>query len=330
MQRKNNSTTPPSIGPTRDAEVWTDPVVGRLKLKSVIACEQHRWSVVIAPSEPGADMAPRAVPFACKSWRCRRCGWWVARDDLARVTAGATSRDWWLYLVLTFDPADFRCGWDAYKAAVHRFEMLRKSMARRYGPVEYVQTWERHVRSSALPHANVLLRAPGLRQAVQAGGVELVHHDDAGHGRGRLCAFPRAWRRDWLQPHALSAGFGLRVWCEVVQSSEGMAAYLAKAAHDLGASRWKRGDQTPIGAPPHFRRLRASRGLLPPRPKASGLWTGAVARERIDGPLAWDEYAALKAAADAARDWAARIRREPEYEGVGPCVEREPQVHNPS
>lgn len=309
----------------RDPEVWPEGVAGRLALASVRACETHRWTILQAPSEPGAESGPRAIPFACKSWRCRRCGWWVARDDMKRLTTAATSRDWWIYLVLTFDPADFDCGWDAYRDAEDRWRILKQSMRRAFGPVEYVQTWERHVRANVTPHVNVLLRAPRLRAAVEAGGVVLRQDDRAGHGHGRVCALPRGWRRDWLQGHAQSAGFGLRVWAEVVGDSAGMAWYLAKAAHDLGASRFKRGDQTPIGAPPHFRRLRASRGLMPPRPKPSGLWTGTLARERIDGDVTWDEYVAAVEAAEAARAWASTHKKPPQYER-GPCTPITPEV----
>lgn len=241
------------------------------------------------------------------------------------MTQAATSRAWWVYLVLTFNPADFACGWDAYRDAQHRFHVLRQALRREYGTVEYLQTWERHVRGNVTPHVNVLLRAPDLRRALEKGGVELRHDPRAGHGAGRLCAFPRGWRRTWLQPRAQAAGFGLRVWAELVGDAAGMAAYLTKAAHDLGASRYKAGDQTPIGAPPHFRRLRASRGLLPPRPAASGLWTGTVARARLDGPQTWDAYLAARESAEAARAWAALHRRPPVYER-GPCAAPTPGV----
>lgn len=309
----------------RDPEVWPEGVAGRLALSSVRACETHRWTILRAPAQPGAEISPAAIPFACKSWRCRRCGWWVARDDMRRLTGAATSRDWWVYLVLTFDPAAFACGWDAYRDAKDRWNVLRRSVARAFGPPEYVQTWERHVRANPTPHVNVLLRAPRLRAAVEAGGVEFRHDPRAAHGAGRVCALPRAWRRDWLQSHAESAGFGLRVWAEVLTDAAGMAAYLAKAAHDLGATRYKAGDQTPIGAPPHFRRLRASKGLLEARPKPDGLWTGTLARERIDGAVSWPNYVAAVEAADAAREWASRHKKPPVYER-GPCAGSAPEV----
>lgn len=301
---------------SRDPEVWTDPVDGRLALKAVQACERHSWSLLLAPSEPGADVTPKAVPFACGSWRCRRCGWWVARDDMRRVTRAATSRAWWLYAVLTFDPADFACGWDAYKGALARWHVLAQKMRRHFGRIEYLQTWERHTRRSTLPHVNLIVTGDGLRRAVTESGVERRYDPVAGHGSGRWTSFPAEFRRRWLNPQAVAAGFGLRVWCEVVESADGMAHYLTKAAHDLGASRYKAGDQTPIGAPPHFRRIRASQGLLEPaREKGSGLWTGVITRDRIDGPVAWDDVTAAREAADAARAWiAARPPREPQYE----------------
>lgn len=64
---------------------------------------------------------------------------------------------------------------------------------------------------------------------------------------------------------APASGFGRRVWVEVVDSSEAMAAYLVKVAEEFSRSAFKVGDQRPLGAPRHFRRMRASRGLLPAR-----------------------------------------------------------------
>lgn len=281
LQSKNNSAAAdmrlPEVGEER---TWTKPVHGRLLQRSVQACERSWWSLLTWPAEGGAEEHERrASPFVCGSWRCRRCGPFVASQDYRRVEEAALSRRWWLYVVLTFDPAQWANPWDAYTEAGKLWNnRLHKRLQREHGRVEYVQTWERHVRGSSFPHVNLLLTGDGLREAVELDGVESRYDERAGHGAGRWTRFP-FWRTRWLAKAAPDAGFGLRVWAEVVDQREGMAHYLVKAAHDLSAARWKAGNQSPIGAPPHFRRYRASRGLLPARPESEGVWSGAIARQ---------------------------------------------------
>jgi hypothetical protein len=60
-----------------------------------------------------------------------------------------------------------------------------------------------------------------------------------------------------------------------------MAGYLVKLAKELTGAQAKKGDQAPLHAPRHFRRIRASRGLLPAQAKGAGEWTGALVRGRI-------------------------------------------------
>lgn len=243
---------------------WTEPVPGRLKLWSVDACERESACLLIWRGEdPGRAPAIQAVPYRCHGWRCRRCAWGVAREDFRRIRAGATARRWWTYLVLTFDPADHASPWDAYKAAGSTWDKgLRRRLERRFGRLEYIQTWERHL--SGRPHVNVLLRSDGLEEHVKGLPhehrlVRLKHRP----GEGRMAHWT-AWRKE-LQPLARESGFGLRTWVEIVDSADSVASYLAKIAHEFASSAFKAGDQRPLGAPPHFRRVRSSRELLPPR-----------------------------------------------------------------
>jgi hypothetical protein len=67
----------------------------------------------------------------------------------------------------------------------------------------------------------------------------------------------------------------MRVWVEIVDSREAVAAYLVKIAQEISRATFKDGNQSPIGAPPHFRRIRASRGLLPARQRV-------IYQERVD------------------------------------------------
>jgi hypothetical protein len=59
----------------------------------------------------------------------------------------------------------------------------------------------------------------------------------------------------------------MRTWVEIVDSPRDVSAYLVKVANEISQATFKEGDQRPLGAPAHFRRIRASKGTLPPREK---------------------------------------------------------------
>jgi hypothetical protein len=243
-------------------------------------------------------------------------------QDLRRLQAAVTSRSWWLYAVLTFDRrADDSDPWLAYKRAGLQWNnRLAKRLARRFGRLEYVQTWEAH--ADGWPHVNLLMTSPGLRADVEQYDDELREVES--HGRKRMAHWT-AWRsyrldargeRDKFESWSTSAGFGERTWIEIVDSREGMACYLAKVAREIGSTIWKRKkgglDQRPLNAPPHFRRIRASRGLLPERqaelrwnsldhwhvlPKGESQYEGVLLREPIahvdPGAITWSKLLPL-------------------------------------
>jgi hypothetical protein len=62
-----------------------------------------------------------------------------------------------------------------------------------------------------------------------------------------------------------------------------MAHYLAKVAQEFTSSATKPGDQRPFEAPAHFRRIRASKGLLPPRRRVK--WT--MHTDESTGEIEW-------------------------------------------
>lgn len=278
--------TPPPEHPAYTDRAYVGPVPGRLIQASVRACEAASWSTYRWPAEGAAEAEEvQVAPFFCKSYRCRRCGSLVARDDYRRIEAAAKSRAWWLYAVLTFDPKAWDSSWSCYSGAGELWDKrLRRRLERSYGKLDYVQTWERHTGARQFPHMNILMTGPGLREAVLEQGIERRWDARGAHGKGRWCRFPK-WRTTWLAKVAPQCGFGQRVWAEPVENAGEMAAYLTKAAHDLAGARWKDGDQTPIGAPPHFRRFRASRGLLPPRAKPDPGWTGILSKRSVDDHL---------------------------------------------
>ena len=196
--------------------------------------------------------------------------------------------------MLTIDP---KSGdeWSAYKLAGEWWDgKFRKRILRKFGDVEYVATVERHVSRSKHPHLNVLLRGEGLRFASDSAerparargkrerggrGWEWRYVSDASHGRGRECRF--SYLRPWFDEHAHASGFGVRTWVEVVVGAHGLDEYFVAAARDLGSARFKRGDQTPIGAPPHTRRIRASEGILP-EPSGGGGGVEVVVAYDVD------------------------------------------------
>lgn len=233
-------------------------------MPAVDACEHGRWTL-LSFDERGEGVGKgtvRASRFKCRSWRCRRCAWEVAREDYRRVEAAATSRPWWIYAVLTFDPASWPDRWSAYRGASRLWDKrLRRRLERAFGRLDYLQTWERTRRE--WPHVNLLFASDRLRRYVEERPQRRRWIEEGNHGRGRLAHWT-AFRK-WLAVAAPAAGFGRRVWVEVVDSRESMAAYLVKVAEEFSRSAFKAGDQRPLGAPRHFRRMRASRGLLPER-----------------------------------------------------------------
>lgn len=125
-------------------------------------------------------------------------------------------------------------------------------MILKWGPIEYIQTWERH--RSGWPHVNVLVSNGPLAKACAGWGWVDV-------------------RRDWLIHEAVASGFGKVVYIKPMEDRLKMAGYLTKLAQELTGAGFK--NQVPRNAPHHFRRLRASRGLLPKPYKDPDL-TGAL------------------------------------------------------
>jgi hypothetical protein len=209
-----------------------------------------------------------------------------------------------LYCVLTFDPARYRDSWEAFRAAGKCWdEHLRQGLRKQGGKVAYLQTWERH--RSGWPHLNLILSGPDLRAWVESLGIVERRAES-----GRMCTFPRGWRR-WLRAAAIRAGFGPVAWVEVLEPSkrDAMAGYLCKLAAELTGARSKKGDQAPTSAPKHFRRIRASRGLLPPLgTDEPSTWAGRIVCGRMSEepnparrpgvapasrPAAWDDVLIL-------------------------------------
>ena len=153
---------------------------------------------------------------------------------------------------------------ESYEAGrVAKIQLLE----RRFGDLEYVQTWEAH--ASGWPHLNLLVTSPALIEHLDELGDERRWSEDAGHGKGRWCLWT-PFRKE-LRGMVAASGLQRADWVERIDGGEGLAWYLAKIAHELSSAALKAADQTPIMAPAHFRRFRGSKGLIPKPVKYSWL-----------------------------------------------------------
>jgi len=219
--------------------------------KSVSACERSKWSILMwKEQQPDKKWV---VPFRCRSWRHKGdCCEWRGAQDFARIAKALQKHRHWLYVVLTYAQREWPDKQALYKAGVHHWSKLRKRITHSFGPIAYIQTWEKHANGGA--HVNVCFSNERMYNACDGDGWKSV-------------------RRDWLEPNAVACGFGFRTWLEPLRDPDSMAGYLVKLARELTDGGHK--SQIPVDAPPHFRRLRASQGLLP-LPFKDPLLTGKI------------------------------------------------------
>lgn len=166
---------------------------------------------------------------------------WRGAIDFQRVKEAMESRDHWSYFVFTYPHREWPNKDALFRFGVVSWSRLRKRLIREYGRIEYIQTWEIH--KTGYPHVNVAVSNKHLWDSVTGEGWE-EHRPEKWTLAIRECGFGKIW------------------YASAVKSREKMAGYLLKKARELTGAGVK--NQTPINAPPHFRRLRASQGLLPP------------------------------------------------------------------
>lgn len=225
--------------------------------RSVYACAEGLWHLHLwHPKNPRKTQT--RVPFRCRSWRHEGpCRQWKGAQDFVRVAQAVSSHNWWSYIVLTFAQRDWPSEWHQAKEGVKCWSRLRKRFTRAFGSVLYIQTWERHQKRGF--HVNLALSSSAVARAV-----------------GRLSS-PTSW--EWLRRHAEESGFGYICWAERLRrDSTALAGYLTKLSRELTGAGVK--NQVPVQAPPHFRRLRASRGLLPPVHKSD--FTGRLVQAPLE------------------------------------------------
>lgn len=171
---------------------------------------------------------------------------WKGAQDWTRVRDAIATRKDWVYVVLTFAQGDWPNWFAQYREACPIWSKLRQRILRKYGKFDYIQTWERHAKKGI--HCNLLIGNKPLWRAVK---------------RNR-----RHWQWNVLRPMVRQCGFGKVTWVKAYKenTANAMAGYLTKLARELVGAGSK--GQIPFDAPPHFRRLRASRGLLEPAHKS--------------------------------------------------------------
>lgn len=217
-------------------------------MKYVEACECHRWHLRIWKKADPSEI--REIPFRCRSWRhSGECRLWRGAQDFARCKAAMESLDYWCHITLTYDCQSLKSIQQTYRTGVYLWSMLRKRLIREFGPIQYIQTWERH--KSGFPHVHIALSNEELHSRVM---YTKAHKRDHEYGYRNFEGI--------LQRHATECFFGPRGWLEKIHTKAAFAGYLQKLARELTGT--GKDYQVPENAPRHFRRIRASRKLLPP------------------------------------------------------------------
>jgi hypothetical protein len=215
-------------------------------MRYVDACEHGWWHLQLCDVDEPDKV--RFVTYRCRSWRHEGpCRLWRGAQDFARIAVGMSRGRHWLHLVLTYAQRGRTLSPLAFTGGLSCWDKLRKRLTRLYGYLSYVMVWEVH--RSGWPHCHLALSNERLATSATADPLQ-----------------------NWetlVRQHAVLAGFGRRGWLEPLRSERAMSGYMVKLARELTGSGVK--SQIPIAAPRHFRRLRASRGLLPPRHSDPGV-----------------------------------------------------------
>jgi hypothetical protein len=227
------------------------------RLKSVAACESEAWTIASWKIKKPGRVHLR--PFKCNSWRHEgECREKAGARDFVRCKEAMESKDSWVYAVLTFDPSEWKGEYQAYRGGGKLWNRLRTILCRKYGKLDYIQTWE--ATKKGWPHVNIVINNEQILKECEGDGWKKFRQD--------------------LKRMAVRAGFGKVLWVEPVRDPVEMAGYITKLSRELtGASRK---DQVPVNAPRHFRRLRASRGLLPAKLSHAGVWTGQMIQRNVE------------------------------------------------
>jgi len=214
---------------------------GAYSPKYINACKQGAWSIVTWPVD--LPEKARVRPFKCRSWRHEgECAKWRGAQDFKRIEGALKNNPgFWVYMVFTFDRTEWRNEFDAYKGLLACWDKFRKRFEREFGKFQYIVLCEKH--GDGWPHINILIRNEKFAEKCAGDGWKSV-------------------RKSWVKPHSIECGFGKISWVEPVRDETAMAGYCVKLMKTVGEI--SKLNQAPVNAPKNFRRLRSSRGLLPP------------------------------------------------------------------
>ncbi len=208
---------------------------------SIQACYHQSWSFRLWKRDDITDQ--KHIPYTCRSWRHPGpCQEFKGRQDFTRIKEGLEKYDGWVYMTLTY--AHRRKNVAAvYAKSARQCENLRRAIQRKYArpgeKMKYIALIEQH--KDGYPHVNIL--------------IQLV--DFVAAAKKNYKTVQRALRK-----HVTGTGFG-KFWVEPMRNTEAMAGYFSKLCGEVSKT-----NQAPMAAPKNFRRLRASRGLLPPIAKS--------------------------------------------------------------
>lgn len=228
-------------------------------------CQHNKWTVLTWDKENPEEQKARL--YRCRSWRhIGECATWRAESDFARISEGLSKHGPWMHVVLTYHNWRGRDVNSLWKVSLVNWAKLRKRITREWGDFLYVQTWE--ATRKDCPHCHMALaNIPMWRQCLPIPqGLEKDQREYIAQVN-----FDRI-----VGAHAQACGFGHRGWAEAIYGQKGFVKYLEKLKRELTQAAGK--GQSPLKAPRHFRRLRASRGLIPPPFKADWI-TGCLIDE---------------------------------------------------
>lgn len=207
-------------------------------MRYITACQCGRWYIETWKKDEPDNV--RLIPYRCRSWRHEgECRLWNGAQMFCRVRDAILSLRNWTLLTLTYAQRGRELNAARFREAKEQWAKLRKRLIYDYEGIKYIQTWEVH--KSGWPHVHIALSNSEL--------YALCEYDGASNFA------------NLIRHHATSVGFGGRGEITPLRSTGAVAGYLSKLARELVDGSVK--SQIPVNAPPHFRRLRASRGLLP-------------------------------------------------------------------
>lgn len=208
-------------------------------------CEQGDWTLVSRQGDKSR--------FRCHSWRHEGdCARWVNAQTFVRIRDAAKNHPIKpLYMVLTMSRVMFRGiptdnqakrTAKAYRKVYEAFTLFHHRMAYHYGKMAYVALIERH--KDGFPHLNLIIHNQAMYDLAQ-GEMDLQPKD-------------RPWK-GMVEGILEECGFGRICYIDPVRSVDEIAGYFTKLIAEASKTL-----QLPTNAPEGFRRLRASRGYLPP------------------------------------------------------------------